>query len=47
MTNKMKSDNNNKKEDGHFKKKNIKHNPIEESSRAVFSEPRAIDIKES
>lgn len=34
--NKMKSDNNNKKEDGRFKKVNIKHDPQEESSRAVF-----------
>lgn len=37
---KMKSDNNNKKEDGTFKKVNIKHNPQEESSRAVFSETK-------
>lgn len=29
---------NNKKEDGSFKKKNVKHDPQAESSRAVFSE---------
>ncbi|WP_207641497.1 CPC_1213 family protein [Clostridium sp. KNHs214] len=35
MENKMKSTKNNKKEDGDFKKKNIKHG-YEESARAVF-----------
>lgn len=29
---------NNKKEDGTFKKKKVKHDPQAESSRAVFSE---------
>ncbi|AKA72001.1 MULTISPECIES: CPC_1213 family protein [Clostridium] len=36
MENKMKNTNNNKKEDGKFKKKNIKHDPQEESARAKF-----------
>ncbi len=31
---------NNKKEDGKFKKKNIKHDPQAESARAVFEEPK-------
>ncbi|WP_102401137.1 CPC_1213 family protein [Haloimpatiens massiliensis] len=35
MENKMKNTRNNKKEDGKFKKKNIKHGH-EESARAVF-----------
>lgn len=39
LGNKMNITNNNKKEDGNFKKKNIKHNPKEESSRAVFGAP--------
>lgn len=30
---------NNKKEDGSFKKKNIKHDPQAESSRKVFDDP--------
>lgn len=30
---------NNKKEDGKFKKKNIKHDPQAESSRNVFDDP--------
>ena len=34
--NKMKVDNNNKKEDGNFKKVNKKHDPQAESARAVF-----------
>lgn len=34
--NKMKSTKNNKKEDGKFHSKNIKHNPQAESARAVF-----------
>lgn len=34
--NKMKSTKNNKKQDGKFRSKNIKHNPQEESARAVF-----------
>lgn len=36
MENKMKNTNNNKKEDGKFKKKNIKHDPEAESVRAKF-----------
>ncbi|WP_281064316.1 CPC_1213 family protein [Clostridium muellerianum] len=36
MDNKMKTTNNNKKEDNKFKKKNIKHSPKDESSRAKF-----------
>lgn len=39
MNNKMKFTQNNKKEDGRFKKKNIKHDPQAESSRAVFNVP--------
>ncbi|WP_313163631.1 CPC_1213 family protein [Sedimentibacter sp.] len=34
--NKMKSKKNNKKEDGKFRSKHIKHNPQQESARAVF-----------
>lgn len=34
--NKMKNTKNNKKEDGKFHSKNIKHNPQAESARAVF-----------
>lgn len=37
--NKMRVDNNNKKEDGRFSKKHIKHDPQDESSRAVFNNP--------
>jgi hypothetical protein len=37
MHNKIK--NNNKKEDGKFKKKHINHDPQAESSRAKFSSP--------
>ena len=33
---KMKITKNNKKSDGKFNSKNIKHNPIAESARAVF-----------
>ncbi|MDP4179242.1 MAG: CPC_1213 family protein [Bacillota bacterium] len=40
MADKMEVTNNNKKEDKKFKKKNIKHDPQDESSRAVFGEPR-------
>ncbi|EET84969.1 conserved hypothetical protein [Clostridium carboxidivorans P7] len=36
MENKMKNTNNNKKEDGKFKKKNIKHDPQAEGARAKF-----------
>lgn len=41
MENKNKITKNNKREDGKFKKKNIKHDPNAESARAVFGEPRA------
>lgn len=34
--NKINKTNNNKKEDGKFKKKNIKHDPNAESARAQF-----------
>ena len=34
--NKKKSTKNNKKEDGKFRSKNIKHDPSAESARAVF-----------
>jgi len=37
--NKMRAGSNNKKEDGSFKKKHIKHDPQDESSRAVFNNP--------
>ncbi len=36
--NKMKSTRNNKKEDGTFRSKKIKHDPQAESARAVFGE---------
>ncbi len=36
MENKMKTTNNNKKEDGKFSKKHVNHNPNDESSRAKF-----------
>lgn len=39
--NKMRYTKNNKKQDGHFKKKNIKHDPQAESARAVFEDPKA------
>lgn len=35
-SNKMKSTKNNKKDDGKFQSKHIKHDPNAESSRAVF-----------
>ncbi|MBU5485552.1 hypothetical protein KQI86_14620 [Clostridium sp. MSJ-11] len=41
MVHKMKSTKNNRKSDGKFRKKTIKHNPQEESSRAVFEDPKA------
>lgn len=41
MENKLRHTNNNKKEDGKFKSKNIKHDPAAESARAVFEDPRA------
>lgn len=44
MPNRMKSDNNNKKEDGKFKKKNIKHDPQAESARVVFDKPDARNL---
>lgn len=37
--NKMKNTPENRKENGKFKKKNIKHNPSSESTRAVFNKP--------
>ena len=40
MTN-MKKTQNNKKQDGNFKKKNINHDPQVESAKAVFSGPKA------
>ena len=36
MSNKLSNTNNNKDEDGKFKSKKIKHDPKDESSRAVF-----------
>lgn len=36
MQNKMRYTNNNKKEDGRFRKKHIDHSPQDESSRAKF-----------
>jgi hypothetical protein len=36
MNNKLKNTTNNKAEDGKFPKKNIKHSPTDESSRAEF-----------
>jgi len=37
----MKKTQNNKKEDGHFKKKNINHDPQVESAKAVFNGPKS------
>lgn len=39
MDSKMRITFNNKKQDGNFKKKNVKHDPQAESSRAVFDDP--------
>jgi hypothetical protein len=39
MHSKMRDTVNNRKHDGNFKKKNIKHDPQAESSRAVFDDP--------
>ncbi|WP_284703614.1 CPC_1213 family protein [Clostridium swellfunianum] len=39
MHSKMRDTVNNKKQDDRFKKKNIKHDPQAESSRAVFDDP--------
>lgn len=36
---KMRDTKNNRKEDGNFKKKNIKHDPQAESSREKFASP--------
>ncbi|SMB81053.1 hypothetical protein SAMN00017405_2029 [Desulfonispora thiosulfatigenes DSM 11270] len=36
MGSKMKSTKNNKKQDGKFRSKNVKHDPQAESARAVF-----------
>lgn len=36
MNNKLTNTNNNKGEDGKFAKKNIKHSPQDESTRAIF-----------
>lgn len=45
MDSKIKSTKNNKKSDGEFKSKNIKHNPNAESARAVFSDPKAKELE--
>ncbi|GAA0730948.1 hypothetical protein GCM10008905_32820 [Clostridium malenominatum] len=45
MGSKMRSTKNNRKSDGKFRKKTIKHNPQEESSRAVFDDPRSNEDK--
>jgi len=42
--NKRKSTQNNKKEDGRFKSKNIKHDPNAESARVVFGLNKPNDI---
>lgn len=42
--NKQKNTKNNKKEDGKFKSKNIKHDPGAESARAVFELNKPNDI---
>jgi hypothetical protein len=44
---KMRATKENRKHDGNFKKKNIKHNPNAESARAVFGEPKAKDYDPS
>ena len=41
----MKSTKGNRKSDGKFKKKNIKHNPQAESARATFEEPKLHDLE--
>ncbi|MEG1256674.1 CPC_1213 family protein [Clostridium sp.] len=43
MNSNMKHTQNNKKQDGRFKKKNINHNPQVESAKAVYAEPKAKD----
>jgi|BioPla2DNA2_1021312.scaffolds.fasta_scaffold01687_10 hypothetical protein len=45
MKNKMKADNNNKKEDGRFKKVNKKHDPQAESARAVFGNRKEVELE--
>lgn len=42
MNNKLANTQNNKTEDGHFKKKNIKHSPKDESSRPTVDEKMKI-----
>ena len=42
MNNKLANTQNNKTEDGHFKKKNIKHSPKDESSRPTLEEKAKI-----
>lgn len=44
MPNKMRSTKNNRKHDGKFRKKTIKHDPQSESSRAVFGDPKAKEL---
>lgn len=44
MQNKMKITNNNKKEDGEFRKKHINHSPKDESSRAKFGSKTEKDL---
>ncbi|MDP4145642.1 MAG: CPC_1213 family protein [Bacillota bacterium] len=44
MNNKLKNTAENRKEDGKFKKRNIKHDPQAESSRAVFSARTVKDL---
>lgn len=45
MPNKMRSTKNNRKSDGNFRKKTIKHDPQAESARAVFEDPRSNENK--
>ena len=44
LNNNIKTTQNNKKEDGKFKKKNITHLPQEESSKAEFSGEKARNL---
>lgn len=44
MENKIKRTQNNKNEDGKFKKKNINHDPQTESAKAVFDRPKGEEL---
>lgn len=44
MHSNMSDTKNNRKQDGKFKKKNIKHNPNAESARAVFGQTKKTEL---